>query len=315
MNDSYKNLQNLGICILILAALTLAAYFFAPAIKPVEESFLDTSATAIGLRFLFMGIGAIAVLGLCYATRESGAWDVNAQNIVYMIIGSVIYGVFAWMFNGVTFTLPALSQVSLRPAVALPVFFGYTFGPVVGLMVGAGGNLIGDLFVGYVSPHWTLANGLIGLFAGLPMLFDDKRQSWDVGAVITGAAGIAAAAFFLANPSPGFSPPPDFVRVDLSLFMGFSVLVGCGLAIAVRFAFPNRPRWGEAAVWGAAGNAVGLALASLADIWVNGYTASETMVGQFIPAAGPNAFAIAIIVPLLLAVYLSVQQSESQTAT
>ena len=312
MNDSYKNLQNLGICILVLAALAFVAYFVAPVVKPVEESFLDVSPQAMGIRFLFMGLGALAVLGICYVTREHSAWEISAQKIVYMAIGALMYGVFAWMFNGATFNIPALSQVSLRPAVVLPVFFGFTFGPAVGFMVGAGGNLIGDLFVGYVSPHWTLANGIIGLFAGLAMLFENKKQSWNVGAAIAGVGGIAAVAFFFANPNPEFNPPPDFIRTRLSLFMGLSVLVGCGLALAVRFAFPNRPNWGEAAVWGAAGNVIGLALASVADIWVNQYTAFDTMVGQFIPAAGPNAIAIAILMPLLLAVYASVQQAEAQ---
>ena len=314
MTPSSKNLQNLAICILALAALTLVAYWLAPVLKPIEESGLEADARAMGLRFVFMLVGALGVLALAYSTREHPAWEVNAQKIVYMVIGSVVYGVFTWLFNGTTFNIPALSQVSLRPAVALPVFFGYMFGPVVGFLAGAGGNLVGDLFVGYVSPHWTLANGLIGLAAGLPTLFADRKQAWDVGAVVAGLGGIFGAAFFLANSGSTFTAPPDFVPTGLSLFLGLSVLVGCGLAIAVRFAFPNRPQWAEAAVWGAVGNVVGLLLASLADIWVNQYTFQDTVVGQFIPAAGPNAIALAILVPLLMAVYAAAQTSESLNA-
>ncbi len=311
MTDSSKNLQNLGISILVLLALTMLAYFIAPIIKPVEQSGLDTSPSAMGIRFVYMALGALAVLGVCFATRDNPAWDVNAQKIVYMIIGSVIYGVFAWMFNGVTFNIPALSQVSLRPAVVLPVFFGYMFGPAVGFMVGAGGNLVGDLFVGTVSPHWTLANGLIGLFAGMPALFDDQRQSVDVGTVITGIGAVVAGGFFLANPGTTFTPPPDFTPTKLSLFLGLSVVVGCGLPIAVRFAFPNRPQWAEAVVWGAAGNVVGLFLASIADIWVNQYTLIDTAVGQFIPTTGPNIISVAILVPQLLVAYAASQQPEN----
>jgi energy-coupling factor transport system substrate-specific component len=311
MTDSSKNLQNLGICLLVLLALTLLAYFAAPIIKPVEESGLDTSPSAMGLRFLFMALGALAVLGVCFATRENPAWEVNAQKIVYMVIGSVIYGVFAWMFNGSTFNIPALSQVSLRPAVVLPVFFGFMFGPSVGFMVGAGGNLVGDLFIGTVSPHWTMANGLIGLFAGMPALFDDQRQSIDVGTVIAAIGAVVAGGFFLANPGTTFQPTPTSAPTTLSLFMGLSVVVGCGLAIAVRFAFPNRPQWAEAVVWGAAGNVVALFLASIADIWVNQYTLIDTAVGQFIPTSGPNIIAVAILVPLLLAAYAASQQPEN----
>src|SRR6185503_20765564 len=119
MDDSSKNLQNLFICMLVLLALTFVAYFIAPIIRPIEESGLDTSIQAMGVRFLIMGVGMLAVLGLCYATRDNEAWVVNAQKIVYMVIGAVLYSVFAWMFNGTTFTIPALSQVSLRPAVVL----------------------------------------------------------------------------------------------------------------------------------------------------------------------------------------------------
>ncbi len=310
MTDDYKHLQNLGICLLVLAALAFVAYFVAPAIKPVEDSGLDASATAQGLRFLFMGLGALGVLGVCYATRDNPAWEIEAQKIVYMAVGAVLYGVLLWLFDGELLKIPALSQVPLRPAVVMPVLFGALFGPVVGFVAGAGGFLIGDLFVGLVSPHWILAHGIIGLCGGLPMLFDDKRQAWDAGSVITGIGGIVAAAFFLANPGIAYAPPPEFKPVTLTLFLGLSVVLGCGLAIAVRFAFPNRPQWGQAAVWGAAGIVVGTLLASIADIWVENLGVMDAVVGKFIPSAGPGLIALAILTPLLLAINAAAGRTE-----
>ncbi len=311
MKDSLKNVQNLAICIVILAALTFAAYFVAPLLKPTADSGLDTSAAAQGIRFLFMGIGALLVLGVCYFTRESEAWEINPQKIVYMAIGAVIYGVFAWIFSGQTFNLPALSQVSLRPAIVLPVFFGYTFGPLVGFMVGAGGNLIGDLFVGGVSPHWTLANGLIGLIAGMTMLYKDKKQAWEMAAMIVGLGGITATGFFLANSGSQIQLP-DSTFAQPSILMGLSVLLGCSLAIALRFVFPNRLLWAEAVILGATGNIIGLALASMADVWVNNFSLMDAMIGEFIPAAGPNIIAVVILTPLLLVVYAAAaQQAEA----
>jgi hypothetical protein len=217
-----------------------------------------------------------------------------------------------WFTNGLTFNIPALSQVGFRPALVVAVFFGFMYGPVVGLMVGSGSYLIGNLFLGSVAPHWIIGHGLIGLCAGLSGLFEDKKQAWDVAAIITGLGGLIAAAFFLANPGIKFAAPPSLKPVDLTLFMGLSVLVGGALAIAVRFAFPNRLRWGTAAVWGAAGTILGLFLAAVVEIWVSSTTLMDAIIGLFIPAAGPAMIAIAILVPLALALQAVAQASEAQ---
>jgi hypothetical protein len=122
-----------------------------------------------------------------------------------------------------------------------------------------------------------------------------------VGAAIAGIGGVVAAAFYFASPD-----------TQLSFLMGLSVLIGAGLAIALRFAFPNRQEWALAAVWGSAGVVVGPGLASMAGIWVNGYTLSEAVVEAFIPAAGPSLIALAILLPILMVIYNSVQESPSK---
>jgi hypothetical protein len=228
-----------------------------------------------------------------------------------MIVGSVIYGVLAWLFNGVTFPNPPLSQVTFRPGAVLPVFFGFTFGPAVGFMVGAGGNLIADLFMGAVSPHWVLGHGLIGLFAGLPTLFKDKQQAWDLGALLAGIGGIVAAAFFFANSGARFTPSPTSEPTDFTFLMGLSVLLGCALAIAIRFMFVNRMAWALAVVWGAVGIVVGLGLAAAADIWLSNQTLFEAMVGRFIPAAGPSLLAVVVLVPLVMALHAAAQAGDA----
>ena len=47
-----------------------------------------------------------------------------------MAIGAALYAVFSYLFNGTVFVVPSVSQVALRPAIAIPMFFGYAFGPV-----------------------------------------------------------------------------------------------------------------------------------------------------------------------------------------
>ena len=284
-----------------LLVIVIAAYFIAPIVKSPDESLLDTSPAAVQPRMLTAVIGLALALGAAYATRETLDWNVGSREVVLMVVGALIYGVFGWMFNGQTFNLPSVSQVSLRPAVVFPAFFGFMFGPAVGFMTGAAGNIVGDLFVGTVSPHWSVANGLIGLIAGMARVMLDEKQSLNVATAIAGIGGIVAAAFFLANPD-----------TQLSFLMGLSVLIGAGLAIALRFAFPNRQEWALAALWGSAGVVVGPGLASMAGIWVNGYTLSEVVLGEFIPAAGPSLIALAILLPILIVVYNSVQEATNE---
>jgi energy-coupling factor transport system substrate-specific component len=60
----------------------------------------------------------------------------------------------------------------VRPGVAIPLFFGAAFGPVVGFFSGFVGNIIGDLLSGYgFSFNWSLGNGLMGLVAGLASFY------------------------------------------------------------------------------------------------------------------------------------------------
>jgi uncharacterized membrane protein len=75
------------------------------------------------------------------------------------------------------FVIPSLSQVSLRPAIAIPMFFGYAFGPVVGFFTGAVGNMFGDALTGFgLSPQWSIGNGLVGFISGMVFLFKDKKE-------------------------------------------------------------------------------------------------------------------------------------------
>ena len=53
-------------------------------------------------------------------------------------------------------------------------FFGYAFGPIVGFFTGTVGNAIGDQISGWgalTSWNWSLANGFVGLIAGLAPLY------------------------------------------------------------------------------------------------------------------------------------------------
>jgi energy-coupling factor transport system substrate-specific component len=104
-------------------------------------------------------------------TAERGSlWEVNSRTIVYAAIGAALYGVLG-LFD---FLLPGTGNVSIRPAFAIVAFFGYAFGPVVGFFTGFVGNAIGDQLHGYgflTYWNWSIANGLVGLLAGLAPIY------------------------------------------------------------------------------------------------------------------------------------------------
>ena len=95
-------------------------------------------------------------------------WSVGVRQIVYMALGAALYGGLSYLTNFLQ--LPSVGQVSIRPAIVIPLFFGAVFGPVVGFFVGGIGNFIGDYISGYgVYWNWDLGNALIGLIAGLAL--------------------------------------------------------------------------------------------------------------------------------------------------
>jgi uncharacterized membrane protein len=115
-------------------------------------------------------------------------WEVNSRTIVYAAIGAALYGVLG-LFD---FLLPGTGNVSIRPAFAIVAFFGYAFGPVVGLFTGFVGNAIGDQLHGYgflTYWNWSVANGLVGLIAGLaPMFLGAWVMSRDISRRALGGA-------------------------------------------------------------------------------------------------------------------------------
>ena len=58
-----------------------------------------------------------------------------------------------------------------------------------------------------------------------------------------------------------------------------------------------------AVTWSMLGNILGIGFAAISDIWINGFSPAAAIVGEFLPAAGPNLIFAAILVPLLVVAY------------
>jgi energy-coupling factor transport system substrate-specific component len=93
-------------------------------------------------------------------------WKFGTRQVVFAAIGAALYAVLSIATNFLN--LPGAGNVSFRPAVAIPMFFGIAFGPIVGFISGFIGNILSDLVSGYGFWFWwDLGAGLMGLIPGL----------------------------------------------------------------------------------------------------------------------------------------------------
>ena len=305
MNKLVKVLLSLAAVLVFFLAIWLIGRMINPSLN------LDQTAL---LRFVFVGIGLLIVFAVYYVTRESKIWEVGTRQVVYMAIGAALYAIFSFLFNGTVFVVPSVSQVALRPAIAIPMFFGYAFGPVVGFFTGAVGNMFGDALTGFgLSPQWSIGNGLVGMIAGMVWLFTDKKKSLNMVLIIaTALVAIVTALYFLnpntANGTYFDNATGNFGQTPLTVFAGISLLIGLVLIVVVRFVFGKNIDIAAAVTWALLGNVLGIGFAAVSDIWINGYPPVVALVGEFIPSAGPNLIFAAILVPILVVAYASIQR-------
>ena len=304
-----KKLVAVVLSLLAVLAFFLGVWLIGRMINPN----LNLDETAL-LRFVFVGIGLLLVLVIYLLTSKNKMWEVGTRQVVYMAIGAALFAIFSYLFNGTVFVVPSVSQVALRPAIAIPMFFGYAFGPVVGFFTGAVGNMFGDALTGFgLSPQWSVGNGLVGLVSGMVWLFADKKKSINVVLLISAVLAAAATVFYFLNPATPNSMFYDvanniFGDAPISMFAGVSVLIGLAIVLIVRFVFGKNIDVAAAVTWSMLGNILGIGFAAVSDIWINGYSPAAALIGEFLPAAGPNLIFAAILVPILVAAYAAVQK-------
>ena len=85
-------------------------------------------------------------------------------------------------------------------------------------------------------------------------------------------------------------------------------MIGLVLVVIIRFAFGQNVDVAAAVTWSMLGNLSGIGFAAISDIWINGYSPAVAIVGEFLPAAGPNLIFAAILVPILVAAYVAAQR-------
>jgi uncharacterized membrane protein len=303
-----KPLSVVGALAAVLVVFILVAWL-GPTFNP-DLQLDDTALT----RFVFVAIGLLIVFVVYWFTRDSDAWVVGTREVVYMAIGAALYAVFSYLFNGTVFVVPSVSQVALRPAIALPMFFGYAFGPVVGFFSGAVGNMFGDALTGFgLFPQWSVANGLVGMISGMVALYADKKRAMNTVLYISAVLAAIATLLWIMNPDLSNMMFFDvdagiFGDAAISTFAGVSAVVGFVLVVAIRLLFRDNIDLAAAVTWAMLGNFIGIGFAAISDIWVNGFTPTVAIVGEFLPAAGPNMIFAAILVPILIGAYNALQR-------
>jgi energy-coupling factor transport system substrate-specific component len=69
-------------------------------------------------------------------------WEITSRTIVYAAIGAALYA----LFGALQVVIPGTQNVAIRPSVGIVTFFGFAFGPIVGLFTGLVGNMLIDTF-------------------------------------------------------------------------------------------------------------------------------------------------------------------------
>jgi energy-coupling factor transport system substrate-specific component len=133
------------------------------------------------------------------AVDRSRLWEVSSRTIVYAAIGAALYAVLG-LFS---FVIPGTQNVAVRPAFALVPFFGFAFGPLVGLFTGFVGNAAIDTIQGsgpLTFWQWSLANGLAGFIAGLAPLYLGNlvERNRIVASIVAAIVGVVVGFLFVA---------------------------------------------------------------------------------------------------------------------
>ena len=136
----------------------------------------------------------------------------STKQIVAMAVGTALYAALTIPFNALQ--IPGVWLVAVRPTVAIPMFFGFVFGPVTGFVSGLLGNTIADAVSwGGFFWNWDIGNGLLGAVPGIGY-YVVKRVDWAKARGLVSAAVLAVIASIVGM---GFAAATDYMfQIGLS---------------------------------------------------------------------------------------------------
>ncbi|MBN2386676.1 MAG: ECF transporter S component [Anaerolineales bacterium] len=97
--------------------------------------------------------------------HQNARWF-GRRELIATVLGALLYCAITWFTSFAK--LGGSLDIELRPAIVIPIIFGFMYGPVAGFLVGTLGNLLGDyLLWDGVWWQWSVGNGIMGLVPGL----------------------------------------------------------------------------------------------------------------------------------------------------
>jgi len=249
---------------------------------------------------LLTTLSLIILFTLYLLTSRYRLWSLSADKIVFLGVGTALY--LGLSYTSTVVLNISLGKLDLRPAVSIPILFGFAFGPGVGFFTGAVGSLLADFAIGWdVFPLWNIAAGLTGLIPGFISLFEEENipesyVSTGVNALIL-LSGLAVILF------PRAPEPWTGVFQNYS-FWGYLLLLG-GAVMAANTYLMEQDRLGLISInlWGALGILLSTLLTSLADIWVNDFSLASALIGEYVPYATNDLLNLVIFAPVMMAAY------------
>lgn len=152
-------------------------------------------------------------------TSEVGESLFSTKQVVAMAVGTALYAALTIPFNALQ--IPGVWLVAVRPTVAIPMFFGFVFGPITGFVSGFLGNTIADAVSwGGFFWNWDIGNGLLGAVPAIGY-YVVKRVDWAKARGLVSAAVLAVLASIVGM---GFAAATDYIfqiglsTVDAALF-------------------------------------------------------------------------------------------------
>ncbi len=245
-------------------------------------------------------LSLIILFGLYMLTSRYDIWILGPQKVLFMGVGTALYLGISYFFTA--HLKLSFGKIALRPAVCLPVLFGFSFGPGVGFFTGAVGSLLADFAIGWdVFPIWSIASGVSGMIPGFMSLFREENIPQRYLSTFVILMIVLSAGMVFLHPTV---PEPWTGEIKDFTFWGYALLIGGAIMVANSYLMEQGDlNLVSINLWGALGIILSTLLTSLGDIWLNDFSLETALIGEYAPYTAIDLLNLVLFAPLIMAAY------------